>query len=79
VIHSLSRTLAFLLCVGSLAVVAGCATKRVNLVPSSDALLRAGPDYKARVYIWNGKSWELSPNKVNIPEGWFIGPLPPTK
>ena len=46
-------------------------------VPSD--LLRLGPGVKARVYYWNAatSSWLLSRNKIEIPEGWLVGPPPP--
>ena len=34
-----------------------------------------GPDVKGHVYYWNGSSWELSDNKVLIPEGWYAGSI----
>jgi len=32
-----------------------------------------GSDVYGHVYVWNAQSkqWELSPNKVKLPEGWF--------
>lgn len=52
----------------------GCGGTRVSL-SGSDAIVRAGPDVAGRVYVWTGEAWELSRNKVEIPEGWFIGPV----
>ncbi len=55
----------------------GCLTngKRVVFIPTSDALVRLGPDVTGRVYYWDGKEWELSRNRVTLPEGWLAGPL----
>lgn len=44
------------------------------LISESGALVRSGPDVTGRVYTWDGEQWVLSANKVQIPEGWFIGP-----
>jgi hypothetical protein len=52
----------------------GCGGTKV-LLPQSGALVRAGPDMKGRVYQWDGEAWVLSANKVQIPEGWYIGPI----
>ena len=35
--------------------------------------MRLGPDVRGHVYYWNGSEWELSGNKVDLPEGWFAG------
>ena len=55
----------------------GCLTsgKRVVFIPTSDALVRLGPDVTGRVYYWTGDEWELSKNRVTLPEGWLAGPL----
>lgn len=52
----------------------GCGGTRVSLT-ASDAIVRAGPDVRGRVYVWTGEAWELSANKVEVPEGWYIGPV----
>lgn len=41
----------------------------------SGSVVRAGPSLEGRVYVWNGTEWELSANKVRIPEGWYIAPI----
>lgn len=70
----LLRQLCLVICVTAGA--SGCTPGRQTvLVPANDALFRAGPDVQGRVYVWNGKAWELSANRVHVPEGWFIGPL----
>jgi hypothetical protein len=50
----------------------GCGGTKV-LISESGALVRAGPDMEGRVYQWTGTDWELSGNRVRIPEGWYIG------
>jgi len=45
------------------------------LVPESEALLRLGPDVRGHVYYWNGSSWELSSNRILLPEGWYAGTI----
>jgi len=49
----------------------GCGGTRV-LLPES-GVVRAGPDVRGRVYQWTGTEWELSSNKVQVPEGWWMG------
>jgi len=49
----------------------GCGGTRV-LLPES-GVVRAGPDVRGRVYQWTGTEWELSRNKVQVPEGWWMG------
>ena len=51
---------------------AGCSGPRVVFVPSADAPVRAGPGVRGRVYVWTGTTWELSRNRVPIPEGLYI-------
>ena len=51
---------------------AGCAGPRVVFLPATDAPVRAGPDMRGRVYVWTGSTWELSRNRVDIPEGFYI-------
>lgn len=49
---------------------------RVVFIDSDGALIRMGPDVVGKVY-WRNKDgvWELSKNKVKIPEGFFAGPM----
>lgn len=50
----------------------GCA--RVVLVPES-APVRIGPDCRTRVYaLGTDGAWELSANRVCVPEGWYAVP-----
>ena len=61
--------------------VAGCTGPRVVFLPTADAPVRAGPDLSGRVYVWTGSTWELSRNKVTVPEGFYVwdaGDKPPT-
>jgi len=55
----------------------GCLTrsKRVVFIEPTDTLVRMGPDVRGHVYYWTGEGWELSHNKVEIPEGWVAGPV----
>ena len=55
----------------------GCLTKskRVVFIATTDTLVRIGPAVRGRVYYWTGEGWELSQNKVDIPEGWVAGPM----
>jgi len=50
----------------------GCAGPRVVFLPSADAPVRAGAGMRGRVWVWNGQQWELSANRVDIPEGFYI-------
>ena len=57
----------------------GCLTgsKKVVFIHPNDTLVRIGPDVKGRVYYYKGpkEGWELSANKVQLPEGWLAGPM----
>ena len=56
---------------------AGCASgRRVVLVDPSKTIIRIGPNVKGRVYVKDfSGTWELSRNKVTIPEGWYAGKI----
>jgi hypothetical protein len=56
----------------ALALVAGCAGPRVVFVPAADVPVRAGPGMSGRAYVWTGTAWELSRNRVTVPEGFYI-------
>ncbi len=56
----------------ALVLAAGCAGPRVVFVPAVDAPVRAGPGMAGRVYVWTGTAWELSRNRVPVPEGFYI-------
>lgn len=50
----------------------GCA--RVELVTES-APMRVGPDSQLQVYtLQDDGEWKLSPNRVQVPEGWYLVP-----
>lgn len=49
----------------------GCA--HVTLV-TEGAPIRIGPSTSARVYVYANGVWELSANRVAIPEGWYVVP-----
>lgn len=36
--------------------------------------MRVGPSCNTHVYTLNDNGWELSPNTVLVPEGWYIVP-----
>lgn len=54
--------------------VSGCVNPRVVLVPSGE-VIKVGPNVKGKVYVNTDDGWQLSQNKVSIPEGWYA--LPP--
>ena len=69
-LRNLSRLplpLLFLASCGTLGLT-GCLT-------SGKKVVFIGPNVKGRVYVWDGDKWELSRNKVSLPEGWLAGPL----
>ena len=49
----------------------GCA--RVTLVTEGSPM-RVGPSCNTHVYTLSDNGWELSPNTVLVPEGWYIVP-----
>lgn len=53
----------------------GCGSTRVVFVGSerTNDLIRVGPDVKGKAYVWDGKDWILSKNKIEYPEGAFVG------
>jgi hypothetical protein len=55
-----------------LALAAGCGSPRVVFVPAATSPVRAGPDLAGHVYVWNGQQWELSGNRVVVPEGYYV-------
>ncbi len=58
--------------VAGMIVLAGCSGPRVVFVPSANAPVRAGPGVRGQVYVWTGSTWELSRNRVPVPEGFYI-------
>jgi hypothetical protein len=55
----------------AIASASGCA--RTVLV-SEGSPVRIGPKATARVYALVAGEWELSENRVEIPEGWYLVP-----
>ena len=53
----------------------GCGSTRVVFVNSQEKndLIRGGPGVKGKAYVWDGTDWLLSKNKIEYPEGAFIG------
>lgn len=67
--------LCLMLCsiVGTVSCVTG---SRVVFIDNEAALIRIGRDVTGHVYWLNAKGeWELSRDKVKIPEGFFAGPM----
>jgi len=60
-----------------IAFLSGCAGSRVVFIDSQSQIFRGGPNVKGKVYHWNGEEWQLSGNKVEYPEGHFVGGLTP--
>ena len=73
--HRLDTLLLTFLLMFAAAGVTGCGGTKVVFVPESDALIRLGPGLRGHVYFWNGSTWELSSNPVDLPEGWYAGSL----
>ena len=66
--------LTFLLtCVSVLLI--GCGSTRVVFVNSQEKndLIRVGPGVEGKAYVWDGTDWILSKNKIEYPEGAFVG------
>ena len=51
-----------------------CGGPRV-VVSEHSGVVRIGPDVRGRVYVWDGTDWVLSRNSVQLPEGWYCGPV----
>ena len=64
----------FLLMFASVSMI-GCGSTRVVFVGSerTNELFRVGPKVEGRAYVWNGDDWILSKNKIEYPEGAFVG------
>ena len=59
------------------AFLSGCGGSRVVFIDSQSQIFRVGPNVKGKVYHWTGEEWQLSSNKVEYPEGHFVGGLTP--
>tara|TARA_Y100001963_G_scaffold141437_1_gene209652 strand:+ start:174 stop:410 length:237 start_codon:yes stop_codon:yes gene_type:complete len=59
----------------AIAFVTACGSTRVVFVGSerTNDLIRVGPDVKGKAYVWDGKDWILSKNKIEYPEGAYVG------
>jgi hypothetical protein len=57
----------------ALAVVFANGCGRTVLV-SDGSPMRIGSDTAAKVYTRQGGEWVLSPDRVEIPEGWYVVP-----
>ena len=53
----------------------GCGSTQVLFVNSNEKndLIRVGPGVTGKAYVWNGEDWLLSKNKIEYPEGAFVG------
>jgi len=59
------------------AFLSGCGGSRVVFIDSQSQIFRVGPNVKGKLYHWTGEEWQLSSNKVEYPEGHFVGGLTP--
>lgn len=57
----------------SIALASGCGSGRTVLV-ADDSPLRVGPGTTGTVYRLIDGQWRLSPNRVTLPEGWYVIP-----
>jgi len=55
------------------ALASGCAPGRTVLV-ADDSPLRIGPGTTGTVYRLIDGQWRLSPDRVTLPEGWYVIP-----
>jgi len=53
--------------------VTGCAANRTVFVPEASPM-RVGPDTRAKVWLLINGQWEISGNRIVIPEGWYLVP-----
>lgn len=58
---------------------AGCATVRTVTVDSSEDVVRLGPDVRGHVYFYRNGQWQMTGDKIDLPEGWYAGPMKTTK
>ena len=54
---------------------AGCGSTRVQFINSQEKndIFRVGPGVKGKAYAWDGQAWVLSKNKIEYPEGAYVG------
>lgn len=55
---------------------AGCATSRTVILDSQSDIVKLGPDVRGHVYYYRDGQWQLTGDKVTLPEGWGAGPMP---
>lgn len=68
-----SLGLTVLCCAGLVAACAAGCGPRVVLVPEA-APVRIGPETRARIYAMTDGEWQLSANRCDLPEGWYLVP-----
>jgi len=51
----------------------GCSNNRTVFVPEASPM-RVGPDTRAKVWLLINGQWEISGNRIVIPEGWYLVP-----
>ena len=57
----------------SIGLASGCVGGRTVLV-ADDSPLRIGPDAMGTVYRLIDGEWKRSPDRVRLPEGWYLVP-----
>jgi hypothetical protein len=57
----------------SIGLASGCAGGRTVLV-ADDSPVRIGPGTTGTVYHLVDSEWRLSPDRVTLPEGWYVIP-----
>lgn len=60
---------------GILLLLTGCATSRTVMIDTQSDIVRLGPDVKGHVWFFRDGKWQLSGDKVALPEGWYAGPM----
>lgn len=59
--------------IGSALCVIGCATSRTVVIDATRDIVRLGPDVRGHVYVYRAGQWQLTGDKVTLPEGWYAG------
>jgi hypothetical protein len=42
---------------------------------SNEDVVRLGSDVRGHVYFYRDGKWQLTGDKINLPEGWYAGPM----